>query len=165
MSIRRASVRLMHPSRDSELTIFTGLLAFGTTPDISLPLTHIIENFRSAVNTMTPNGDTALWDALALATDQFTEDSQMFPNAKKRIICLSDGVDTKSSKSDHEIARRLIVRIYQFWELVFIGGLLTSRKENQVVVDSFCIGDEDNEDLRTISYMYVKLHGLHLYPT
>ncbi len=54
---------------------------------------------------MRPQGDTALWDALALANDQVMEYSQKFPMAKKRIICLSDGKDTKSVKRSHEIAQ------------------------------------------------------------
>lgn len=110
-----------------------GLVVFETSAKVSQPLTPVVENFRHRVNTMEAKGDTALWDALALADDQLTEYSQKFPAAKKRIMCLSDGADTKSLKRSHEVGSSLV--------------------RKGVVVDSFCIGEEDNADLRTISYL------------
>lgn len=110
-----------------------GLITFDTTAKVSQALTHVVENFRHRVNSMEANGDTAIWDALALANDQITEYAQRFPKAMKRIICLSDGNDTKSLRRPRDIC----------WTLM----------QNKVVVDSFCLGDEDNEDLRTISYL------------
>lgn len=78
-------------------------------------------------------GDTApLWDALSLANDQITAYAAKYPEAKKRIIVISDGKDTRSTKSAHEVC----------WQL----------RQNQVVVDSICLGNVDNWDLRTISY-------------
>ena len=62
---------------------------------------------------MSAEGDTALWDALALAGDQLCDYEKQFPGAKKRIICLSDGVDNKSSKTSHEVA----------WDLVVCGSI------------------------------------------
>ncbi|KAH7330116.1 hypothetical protein BKA65DRAFT_51346 [Rhexocercosporidium sp. MPI-PUGE-AT-0058] len=110
-----------------------GLISFQSSAAISQPITHAIENFRHKVNAIRAHGDTALWDALALANDQLTEYAKKFPNAKKRIICLSDGMDTKSTQKAETISMNLC--------------------ESKVVVDSFCLGDEDNVDLRTISYL------------
>ncbi|KAG4437405.1 hypothetical protein IFR05_007130 [Cadophora sp. M221] len=110
-----------------------GLISFQSSAVISQRITHAIENFRHKVNAIKAHGDTALWDALALADDQLTEYAKKFPNAKKRIICLSDGMDTKSTQKAEIISMNL--------------------RQSKVVVDSFCLGDEDNVDLRTISYL------------
>jgi len=58
---------------------------------------------------MEADGDTALWDALALANDQLLEYGKKFPEAKKRIICLSDGADNKSSKRVQEVSESIFV--------------------------------------------------------
>jgi hypothetical protein len=58
---------------------------------------------------MEAEGDTALWDALALANDQLSEYGKKFPEAKKRIVCLSDGVDNKSSKRVRDVGDSLYV--------------------------------------------------------
>ena len=110
-----------------------GLITFQASATVSQNITHAIENFRHKVNGMNARGDTALWDALALANDQLSEYAQKFPNAKKRIICISDGEDTKSKQRSSDVS----------WSLF----------QNKVVVDSFCLGHEDNIDLRTISYL------------
>lgn len=82
---------------------------------------------------MTATGDTALWDALALASDQLKHYGEENRTTKKRIICLSDGADTKSSRKSHDVCNELF--------------------RNEVVVDSFCLGNEDNSELRSISYL------------
>ena len=110
-----------------------GLITFQSSATVTQKITHAIENFRHKVNGMNAHGDTALWDALALANDQLSEYAQKFPNAKKRIICISDGEDTKSKQRSSDVS----------WSLF----------QNKVVVDSFCLGYEDNLDLRTISYL------------
>ena len=82
---------------------------FDTSVKLSQPLTHAVENFRHSVNEMGAEGDTALWDALALANDQLSEHGEKFPEAKRRIICLSDGVDNKSSNRVQEVANNIFV--------------------------------------------------------
>lgn len=81
---------------------------------------------------MKAQGDTSIWDALALANDQLSQYMETYPHAKKRIICLSDGLDTKSATLRHDICDDLI--------------------RKGVVVDSFCIGNESNLALRMISH-------------
>jgi ubiquitin-protein ligase/Mg-chelatase subunit ChlD len=110
-----------------------GLVSFGTSPSLAQPLTAIIENFRHAVDTMKPSGDTSLWDALALAADQLAHLGQNYPGIPKRIVCLSDGVDTKSATSASDVCRRLV--------------------RDQIVVDSCSIGSEDNSQLRALSFL------------
>jgi Mg-chelatase subunit ChlD len=86
-----------------------GLITFQSSADVSQSITHAIEDFRHNINNMKARGDTALWDALALANDQLSEYSQKFPKAKKRIICLSDGSDTNSKKRSSDVSWSLFV--------------------------------------------------------
>ena len=109
-----------------------GLITFNTVAELKLPLTHIVENFRSTVNSLRSGGDTALWDAIALGSDQLEEYAQKFPKAKKRILCISDGVDNKSDRRVAELCNSLV------WK--------------DIVVDSFCLGKEDDRDLRLLCY-------------
>lgn len=110
-----------------------GLVSVGTSASLAQPLTPIIEKFRHAIDTMKAGGDTSLWDALALAADQLNHYGQKYPGIKKRIICLSDGIDTKSVATADNICRRLV--------------------HDKVVLDSCLIGREDNSDLRALSFL------------
>lgn len=110
-----------------------GLVTFGFRALISQPMTDVVENFRSAVDKINTGGDTALWDALHLAADQLIHLRKRDPNLKCRIICLSDGCDTKSTRRVEEVCQNLV--------------------RYEIVVDSVSIGDEDNVDLRTVSYL------------
>lgn len=101
---------------------------------------------------MVPRGDTALWDALVLADERLSEYGQRFPEAKKRVICLSDGEDNKSSSIDHETCWKLAVCSLSCVVIRYCS-VLTYEQSNNVVVDSFCIGDVNNTILRTISHM------------
>ncbi len=85
------------------------MITFDTSVKLSQPLTHVVESFRHAVNEMEADGDTALWDALALANDQLSEYGKKFPEAKRRIICLSDGADNKSLKRPQEVGNNIHV--------------------------------------------------------
>ena len=116
-----------------KLTSVVGLITFNSTVHISQEITSAIENFRQSLDSMSAVGDTALWDAIALADDQLSQYGQKYPNARKRIICLSDGADTNSTKRSHEVS-------------LGIG-------QRKVVVDSFCLGYEDNKELRTVSHV------------
>ena len=89
---------------------------------------------------MRAEGDTALWDAMALAKDQLIEYGKKYPEAKKRIICISDGEDTKSTTNTApDICWRL--------------------REAGIVADTVSLGYEDNHELRTLSYLLVSLLG------
>lgn len=108
-----------------------GLITFDSEAKVSQAMTHVVENFRRSVERMNASGDTALWDALNLANDQIDQYAVKYPTARKRIICLSDGDDTKSSKHAHDV----------YWKL----------RQNNVVVDSIFIGDEISEELKALS--------------
>jgi ubiquitin-protein ligase/uncharacterized protein YegL len=110
-----------------------GLITFNSTARVAQPLTHIIEDFRSTVNRLDHSGDTALWDALALAGDQIMEHANKYPNAKRRILCISDGLDTKSVHMPAGISDELC--------------------RNDIYLDCFCLAEDDNSDLQAISYL------------
>lgn len=112
-------------------TTHVGLVTFDSEAKVSQALTHVVQNFRRSVERMQASGDTALWDALNLANDQINQYAVKYPKARKRIICLSDGDDTNSSKQAHDV----------YWKL----------RQNNIVVDSICIGDETSEKLKALS--------------
>lgn len=104
--------------------------------------THVIENFRRSVENMDSNGDTALWDAIKLAQTQIMKDAEKYPQAQRRIICLSDGNDTKS--------------------VAGVADLCFKLREDKILVDSLLIGQDDNKDLKALSNM---LGSYCFYPT
>lgn len=120
-----------------------GLVKFSSHAEVVMPISHVLENFRRATNELKGGGDTALWDALALAGDQIEQYASRFPNAKKRIVVISDGRDTKSiTNTSHGITSNLL--------------------QKGISADSVSLGDEDNTDLRTLSYL---LGSYRFHPT
>ena len=118
-----------------------GLITFASTPKVNMGISHVLENFRRSTTDMMAEGDTSLWDALALAKDQLVEYAKKYPEAKKRILCISDGEDTKSaSNTPQDICYRL--------------------RQAEIATDTISLGDEDNLDLRTISHL-LGCYSLH----
>ncbi|KAL6249740.1 hypothetical protein RBB50_003595 [Rhinocladiella similis] len=114
-----------------------GLVTFGSRAKMSQPLTLLIERFRRAVDRMEGRGDTALWDAVALAADHLVEQARRCGHGgdgiKMRIVVLSDGKDTSSRLRFEDVVLRL--------------------GRSGIVLDCVCVGPEDNSELRTLSYM------------
>jgi hypothetical protein len=110
-----------------------GLISISTQAQEVQAISHDINNFRNSVENLKHSGDTALWDGLLLAKNRIGEYATKFPNAKKRIICLSDGKDTTSSIRPAEVYSQL-------------------RKE-KIMVDSIYIGEGENPELKAISYL------------
>ncbi|KAK4500447.1 hypothetical protein PRZ48_008636 [Zasmidium cellare] len=108
-----------------------GLVTFDSDCRLHMAPSPTLENFRRATSAMVARGDTKLWDGLALAKDQLLEYAEKFPNAKKRIIVLSDGVDTKSTSTSQEIA----------WDLF----------QKDILLDSISLGTESNLELKSVS--------------
>ncbi|KAI5208159.1 hypothetical protein E4T39_01468 [Aureobasidium subglaciale] len=108
-----------------------GLVTFSSTAKVSQSITHVIENFRRSVQSMHASGDTALWDALKLSQTEIVKYAEKYPRAQRRIICLSDGNDTKSTAGPADLC----------WQL----------REDEIAVDSVFIGDDDKKDLMAVS--------------
>lgn len=109
-----------------------GLVTFDSVATVKTSLTHVVENFRRSTAMMEATGDTSLWDALALCRDQLNESAKKYPGAKKRIIVISDGKDTKSMVNKP-------------------GPLAFDFRQDKTIVDSVNIGDENSRGLRTLS--------------
>ncbi|KAL1608137.1 hypothetical protein SLS60_003076 [Paraconiothyrium brasiliense] len=110
-----------------------GLVTFRTTASLTQKITHAIENFRHELNSIRASGDTALWDALSLARDSLTQYATIYPKARLRIICISDGEDNKSKQMVHEVAAALV--------------------HDRITVDSFCLGSAEMRELQAVSYL------------
>jgi hypothetical protein len=82
---------------------------------------------------MTASGDTALWDSIALAADRLRHYQTQYPNAKLRIVALSDGEDTSSKQQVHDLSMRLM--------------------EDKVLLDSICLGTAKQEELKTLAWL------------
>lgn len=100
-----------------------GLVTFASEASLKMPVSHVIENFRRADNGMVASGDTALFDALALACDQLNQYASAYPVVKKRVICVSDGEDTKSTSHTAE-------------------GVAWTMLQQNIALDSICLGEE-----------------------
>ena len=110
-----------------------GLVTFDSTARVAQSITHVIENFRRSVASMRATGDTALWDAIKLAQTEILKHAEKYPNAQRRIICLSDGNDNKS--------------------VAGVADLCFKLGEDKIAVDSFIIGQDENMDLKALSNM------------
>ncbi|KAK7946998.1 uncharacterized protein PG986_011319 [Apiospora aurea] len=113
-----------------------GLVTFATEPTLAMGISHVLESFQQSIDHIKPGGDTALWDALDLGANQLIEYGKAYPHLKKRIICISDGLDTSSGTATP-------------------AKVLDRMREAGAVVDSILLGteDEDNSYLRTLSYL------------
>lgn len=110
-----------------------GLINFSSSATVSRALTDVVEDFRTTVQQLQARGDTAMYDALALARHQIDQYAGKFPNAKKRILCITDGEDTKSTSKVEHVANDIV--------------------KSGIVVDSFCLGDEDHDSVLAVSYL------------
>ncbi|HUP75250.1 MAG TPA: VWA domain-containing protein [Acidimicrobiales bacterium] len=71
------------------------LVAFSSTPILASPLVQDRNVLLGAIDALQARGETALYDAVKLATTQFSGD----PNSRRSIVVLSDGGDTASAIS------------------------------------------------------------------
>ena len=69
------------------------LVSFGTTPQVASPLADDRAALLGAVQGLESRGETALYDAVRLATEQFSGEA----GSRQSIVVLSDGGDTASS--------------------------------------------------------------------
>ena len=113
-----------------------GLIEFGTAAEVKLDLTSYFEGFKSALDKTEAAGDTACFDALQTAAIKLTEfnatrTSKGKTAATLRIICLSDGKDTKSVISAFRTAACL--------------------REQNILCDAVMIGEHMSRELLAIA--------------
>jgi Mg-chelatase subunit ChlD len=94
-------------------------------------LTQVFETFRKRLDHVTASGDTALYDSLDTARSMLCKYWQDTPNLRKRIIVVSDGLDTCSKNSAHEVCLAM--------------------QKSGIIVDSVQVGKESDRTLHAIS--------------
>ncbi len=92
------------------------VLTFSATPRVAQALTGDHDALLGATNAAVASGDTAIYDAVAVATDLL---AQADPKARRAIVLLTDGVDTASRADRAEVLRRVGQAGYP----VFVVGL------------------------------------------
>jgi len=76
------------------------LISFNNKVKVECEITPYYELFRDHVNSLDTSGGTALYEALEEASKKLLSwKKEKKSEAKLRIICLSDGIDTEGKKS------------------------------------------------------------------
>jgi ubiquitin-protein ligase len=105
------------------------LTIFNNSVEETCEFTPLFEEFRSKVKEAEPDGDTSLIDAIGATVSRLKarKDTE-HPEARLRILVLSDGRDTSSEMHvPHEVAQKL--------------------QSNSITLDAVVIGDEVSRDL------------------
>eukprot|EP00698_Gefionella_okellyi_P009008 TRINITY_DN225_c0_g1_i1.p1 TRINITY_DN225_c0_g1~~TRINITY_DN225_c0_g1_i1.p1 ORF type:complete len:738 (+),score=194.46 TRINITY_DN225_c0_g1_i1:843-3056(+) len=77
-----------------------GLVRFGDSAKILSPIQSSLEIFRESLSALHPSGETALYDAIHVATGMLTSyNGKVRADCLKRIVVLTDGVDHGSTKT------------------------------------------------------------------
>jgi len=85
-----------------DFPIQIGLMPFGTQVKMACEFTPLYEQFRTTIDELRADGNTALYSALDEGCEQLlrwksNKDAEKHKNSKLRIICLSDGANTIES--------------------------------------------------------------------
>lgn len=91
----------------------------------------MFENFRKSLEEVDANGDTAVYDSLAVAKGILVDYRPDLPNLRKRIIIVSDGDDTCSKSPAYEVCADL--------------------QAKKIIVDSVQVGTKHSGMLHAIS--------------
>ena len=81
-----------------------GLTTFTRQVNVVLPLQSQLRDFERQMDGIATAKYTVLWDALQSAAGQLICISREYPKCVKRIICLTDGEDSRSTQKPHEVA-------------------------------------------------------------
>jgi hypothetical protein len=110
-----------------------GLVTFssGSKVEISQPLTPVLLNFQHQLDNASPDGLTALWDAIDKAKVMLKSLKLKHPGAKCRIVALTDGEDNSSSTTPSAVCSDLY--------------------DNDIVLDAIVIGTDLTLDLFKIA--------------
>lgn len=118
-------------SFDTSTSLSLGLVTLSDQAREEQQLTQVFEDFRQQLDSVSAIGDTALYDALDAACSMLCNYQPDMPSLRRRIVVVSDGVDTCSTSSASEVCRAI--------------------QRSRVVVDSVQVGTESDRTLHAIS--------------
>ena len=85
-----------------------GLVTFNSCVDLVQDITRDIQNLHDCIATAQPGGDTRICDAFSIAGSRLLEYASNYPTARKRIICLSDGLGSASCYKAQDLVTDLV---------------------------------------------------------
>jgi VWFA-related protein len=94
--------KVLRPNEDAAL-----IVGFNQKPNLVQPLTSDLSRLSHALNSLKPKGETALYDAIALASDQLRMASDSDP-VRRVIVIVTDGVDNSSHISLNQAEERAL---------------------------------------------------------
>eukprot|EP01116_Phalansterium_solitarium_P023797 TRINITY_DN851_c0_g1_i5.p2 TRINITY_DN851_c0_g1~~TRINITY_DN851_c0_g1_i5.p2 ORF type:complete len:522 (-),score=161.57 TRINITY_DN851_c0_g1_i5:965-2530(-) len=84
-----------------------GLILFGSTVNEVCKVTPLFEKFRDHIDSVNARGDTRMYDAIQKAADSLVAFRTDHAGCALRIICFSDGKDTKSTAMPLQVVSAL----------------------------------------------------------
>jgi tight adherence protein B len=100
----RAAVVALAQSLPDDVSV--GLIAVSTTPAVILPPSKDRAALTAATSQLSSSGDTALYDAVGLAATELRK-ANLDANTERRVLVLSDGLDTSSQTRLAELRSQL----------------------------------------------------------
>ncbi|HYH50332.1 MAG TPA: type II secretion system F family protein [Acidimicrobiia bacterium] len=82
---------------------WTAIVSFSSTPVVRSNFTQDAATLDSAIDSLGPVGETALWDGLIVAAHLYDQRPELQPN----IVLLSDGADSISAGTEHQAVAAL----------------------------------------------------------
>jgi ubiquitin-protein ligase len=112
-----------------------GLMSFSDKSKVECEMTPFYESFRDKMDTLHPNGATALYESLKQAVEKLVfwknADPEKRGNAKLRVICLSDGKDTGIGSLKYDVDSLMV--------------------QNNITLDCIVIGSDFDSHIGKIS--------------
>ncbi|KAL4244045.1 hypothetical protein ABKN59_010555 [Abortiporus biennis] len=105
--MKQAFEAFVNKSEAFDYPVALGLVTFGKEVKEVQKLTLLKEAFRDSVRSVSPDGDTPLFDSLAVAHSMLESFKRENPSATLRVICLTDGDDVGSHCQAWEVTAKL----------------------------------------------------------
>jgi Ca-activated chloride channel homolog len=121
--------KVLRPNEDAAL-----IVGFNQKPNLVQPLTSDFSRLARALNSLKPKGETALYDAIALASDQLRMVPESDP-VRRIIVIVTDGVDNSSHINlnqavEHALRAESVIYVMNVRDLPFTPE---DRVGNQVI--------------------------------
>jgi len=121
---RKALLKLIDTSNPQD---DFNIILVADQPRVALDSTGSLDDFRREVESVQPNGETALWDGMMLGVRQLRKSS--IP--RKAMVVISDGGDNHSRVSERELKSLLQEADVEVYAVALVNPL-ASRKEERI---------------------------------